>query len=89
MECLVDDLIYNKDKNFKFLSDEVCLSFVPKSVIKKYVNNLEYKKEVFKLYKNKKVINPLKCKIDKNIKRKLWLILRDINYNKKYKRNEW
>lgn len=89
VECLVDDLIYNKDKDFKFLSDEVCLSFVPKSVIKKYVNNLEYKKEVFKLYKNKKVINPLKCKIDKNIKRKLWLILRDINYNKKYKRNEW
>ena len=89
VECLVDDLIYNKEKEFKYLDELVCLTFVPKSVIKKYVNNKEYKKQVFKLYKQKKVVNPLKCKCDKHLKRKLWLFIRDINYNKKYKRNEW
>lgn len=86
---LIDDLIYNKEKEFRNLNDEICLTFVPKKVIKKYINNKEYKKEIFKLYKNKKVINPLKCRLDKNIKRKIWLIVRDINYNKKYKENEW
>ena len=89
VECLVDDLIYNKNKEFIFLDKKICLTFVPKSVIKKYVSNKEYKREVFKLYKSKKVVNPLKCKYDKNLKRKLWLLVRDINYNKKYKRNEW
>lgn len=89
VECLVDDLIYNKKRDFKLLTDEYCLTFVPKSVIKKHVNNESYKQEVNKLYKDKKVVNPLKCKSDKNFKRKLWLCLRDINYNKKYKRNEW
>jgi D-aspartate ligase len=89
VECLVDDLIYNKKRDFKILTDEYCLTFVPKKVIKKYVNNESYKQEVNKLYKDKKVVNPLKCKSDKHFKRKLWLFLRDINYNKKYKRNEW
>lgn len=86
---LVDDVIYGNEHEFEFLDDEVCLSFVPKSVIKKYVNNIEYKKEVLKLYKEKKIVNPLKCKKDKNLKRRAWLILRDINYNKKYKKSEW
>lgn len=89
VECLVDDLIYNKEKDFKYLDELVCLTFVPKSVIRKYVKNKEYKKQVFKLYKEGKVVNPLKCNVDKNLKRKLWLFIRDINYNKKYKRNEW
>lgn len=89
VECLVDDLIYNKSKEFKFLDEEICLSFVPKSVIKNYVTNEDYKKEVFKLYKEKKVVDPLKCKSDKNLKRRLWLAVRSLNYNKKYKRNEW
>ena len=89
VKLLIDDLIYDKKYNYKLLTDKYCLSFVPKTVIKKYVNNTEYKNEVFKLYKDKKVVNPLKCKLDKNIKRRIWLFLRDINYNKKYKRNEW
>ena len=89
VKLLVDDLIYNKKYDYKFLDEEYCLTFVPRSVIKKYVKNDNYKKEVYKLYKEKKIINPLKCKSDKHLKRKLWLILRDINYNKKYKRNEW
>lgn len=86
---LVDDVIYEKEKEFEFLKDEVCLSFVPKSVIKKYVKNNEYKNEALKLYKKGKMCNPLKCKKDKNLKRTAWLFLRDINYNKKYKKSEW
>ena len=89
VKLLVDDLIYDKKYDYKLLTDKVCLSFVPKSVIKKYVKNESYKNEVFKLIKENKFINPLKCKKDKNLKRRLWLFVRDINYNKKYKRNEW
>lgn len=89
VKYLVDDLIYNKDLTFKFLEEKICLTFVPKKVIKNYVLNKEYKDEVFKLYKDKKVVDPLYCKKDKKLKRKLWLFLRNINYNKKYKKNEW
>ena len=89
VEYLVNDLIFKKDFQFVFIKDKVCLSFVPKIVIKKYIKNSKLKKEILRLYKEKKVINPLKCKKDNLLKRKLWLSVRDINYLKKYKKNSW
>ena len=89
VEYLVDELVYNSPKEYRFLDEEICLTFVPKKVIKNHVVNKKYKNEVLKLYKEKKVVNPLKYKKDNNLKRKLWLFIRDINYNKKYKKNEW
>ena len=71
------------------MSEEVCLSFVPKLVIKKYVVNQKLKEEILKLYHKKKVINPLKNKKDALLKRKMWLQVRDFNYIKKYKQNSW
>jgi D-aspartate ligase len=84
---LIDDLIYNKKMDYKFLQDKALLSFVPKGVIKKYLVNEEYKKEVFKLW-NKKV-NPLVYKNDLNLKRILYLIKKHLRYYKEYKNSYW
>lgn len=88
-EYLVNDIIYNKQMNFKFIKEKMVLSFVPKRVIRKYVINKELKKEINKLIKEHKFVRPLHYKADKNLKRFLWLFVRDINYAKKYKENQW
>ena len=85
----VDDLIYNKDKDFIFIKDINIISFVPKYVIKKHINNIEYKKTALKLIKEKKYTNPLVYNKDMPFKRRLWLFVRNINYIKKYKINKW
>jgi len=86
VEYLIDDLIYNKEKEFKIIKEKIVLSFVPKKVIKKYIVNNKLKKEIKELIKNKKIINPLKYNKDKNLKRILYLLYRDFNYFKKYKK---
>ena len=88
-EYLIDDLIYNKKHEFKFIEEKMVLSFVPIKVIKKYVENKKIKEQIFKLIKQRKFVRPLRYKKDKNLKRKLWLIVRDYNYMKKYKNNTW
>ena len=86
---LVDELIYNKNKEFKYINEKMLLTFVPKKVIKRYVVNKELKKEILNLIKIKKYTNPLKYNKDSNLKRKIWLFLRDYNYMRKYKNNKW
>lgn len=88
-KILVDDIIYDKKLKFKFLDNKVVLSFVPNKVINRYIENTKLKEEIKKLIKEKKIVRPLNYKKDKNLKRKLWLFMRDINYIKKYKNNEW
>ena len=88
-EYLVNDIVYNKPMKFKFIKEKMVLSFVPKSVIKKYVINEKLKAEINKLIRQHKFVRPLHYKKDKSLKRKIWLFIRDINYKKKYKRNEW
>ena len=85
----VDDLIYNKKKDFTFIEKKVLLSFVPKYVIKKFINNTKYKKEVLKLWKKDTYTNPLVYKKDMSLKRSIWLFKRKINYILKYYRNNW
>ena len=86
VEYLINDLIFDKKMEFKIIKEKFVLSFVPKKVIKKYVENKELKNEINKLIKNKKIVNPLKYKNDKNLKRRLYLLYRDFNYIKKYKK---
>ena len=86
VEYLIDDLIYNKEKEFKIIKEKIVLSFVPKKIIKKYIKNNNLKNEIKKIIKNKKIINPLKYNKDKNLKRTLYLLYRDFNYLKKYKK---
>ena len=86
VEYLINDLIFDKKMKFKIIKEKYILSFVPKIIIKKYVKNKKLKNEINKLIKNKKIVNPLKYKNDKNLKRKLYLLYRDFNYIKKYKK---
>lgn len=88
VKVLADDLIYNKEMDFKIIDEEILLSFVPKGVIKKYITNNVFKKKALSLWK-KGVVNPLKYKNDKSFKRKLLLARRHIDYYKEYKNGVW
>lgn len=88
VKVLIDDLIYDKEMEYKFLDDKVLLSFVPKGVLKKYVVNDEFKKEALKLWK-RGVVNPLYYKKDKNFKRYNYLIKKYFGYYKDYKNGYW
>ncbi len=89
VKYVVDDLIYNKKHDFKIIDEKVALSYVPKKIIKKYINNHEFKKEILKLYKEKKVVNPLYYKKDLPLKRILFLIRKHFRYYKDYKNGYW
>lgn len=88
VKVLADDLIYNKEMDFKVIDEEVLLSFVPKGVVKKYITNNTFKKKALTLWK-KGVVNPLKYKKDTSFKRKLLLLRRHLDYYKEYKNGVW
>lgn len=88
VKMLVEDVFEGKENDFQILTDKILLSMVPKSVLKKYVQNDEYKKEALELWKHHKKVDPLKYKGEKNFKHKAYLVLRAINYKKKYKQNK-
>lgn len=89
VKYLVDDLILDKQLNFNIIKEKMVLSFVPMMVINKYVTNSKLKKEIKKLRRKKKFVDPLDYKKDNHLKRKLWLLMRKFNYLKKYKNSEW
>lgn len=89
IQYLIDDLIYGKEKECILMKEKILLSFVPKSVIKKYVTSEPLRNEALALIKQHKMVNPLKYKKDKSIKRRLYLIMKDINYKRKYKKLTW
>ena len=84
---LIDDLIYQKKMDYKFLDDKVLLSFVPKGVARKYIVNEEYKKIALSMW-NKRV-NPLFYNKDLNFKRQLYLTKKHFRYYKEYKNSYW
>ncbi len=85
VKYLIDDLLYNKNYEYKFVDEEVCLSFVPKKIINKYIKSVRIKNRINKLYKNNKYVNPIKYRNDRPLKRVIWLKSNDLNYLKKYK----
>lgn len=86
IEYLVRDLVENKEVEFEIEKNEYLLSMVPKSVIKKHIKNEEYRKKALELWKQKKVCDPLKYSGEKSFKHKMYLVLRAMNYKKKYKK---
>jgi len=85
----VDDLIYNKKKSTVYLKDDFLFTVVPKIVLKKFVNNEQVLNEVKQLLRNGKYRNPLFYKKDRSFKRKIYMLMRQINYYRKYKNNNW
>lgn len=89
VKYLIDDVIFNKRHDLVLIKEQMVLSFVPKAVIKKYVDNKILSEKIFSLIKQNKYVNPLKYKDDKNFTRKLFLLYRDFNYLRKYKNNKF
>lgn len=89
VKYLVDDLVYGKNHQFKIVNEKIGLTYVPKKIIKKYCQNELFKKEILKLYKEKKVVYPLYYKEDLPFKRILFLIRKHFRYFKDYKNGYW
>lgn len=89
VKTLVDDLIYQIELEEKILTEKILLTFVPKKIIKKYIDNQEYKKEALQLWKQKKKVSPMIYKKDKNIKRFLMIRKRLWHYSQEYKNSYW
>lgn len=88
VEYLMEDVFEGVEREFELLTDEILLSMVPKAVIRKYIFNQEYRKKALTLWRKKGRIDPLSFKKDKAFKHKMYLVLRAMNYRKKYKQNK-
>lgn len=87
---LVDDIVYDKRHNdTHYLQGGYVSSYAPKSVIKRFAAESEAKTQALKLIKQGKFSNPLRNPKDQSFKRNLYLLLRDINYHKKFAQNDW
>lgn len=89
IEVMVNDLFYENENKLKILREKYLLTFVPKGIIKKYCKNKIFKKEALKLWKCKKIVKPMECKLDRNFKRFLQLRKRWLHYYKEYKNSYW
>lgn len=87
VKVLVDDVLYNIENDYEFLDKKVLLSFVPKGIAKKYIENKEFKREAMRMWKH--VVKPMDFKLDKNFKRFLMLRKRWLHYYKEYKNSYW
>ncbi len=85
LSMLLDDVYGGEQHEFELLTKEILLSMVPKSVIKKHIANREYKAEAIKLWHRHKKTDPLNYVHDHAFKHRMYLILRAVNYKKKYK----
>lgn len=88
VKVLADDLVYKKSFEYKLLTNEVLLSFVPKGIIKKYIKNESFKNKALSLWKNG-CVNPIVYNKDTNFKRKIYLLKRKLRYFKDYKNAYW
>ena len=87
IEILARDLIEKEKLKYEYLDKEVMLSFVPKTIIKDYIVNEEYKKKALSLWKTH--VNPIKYSKDSSLKRNYTLLRKDLRYFKDYKQGYW
>lgn len=86
---IVDDVIHGKEKELTYLNTEYLFTVVPKIVLNKFVDNQEVNQECRRLIREGKWRNPMFYKGDTNLKRKFYLVARQVNYYRKYKNNQW
>lgn len=87
IKTLIDDVFNNVELEFTFLDKVQLLSMVPKAVIKSEIKNIEFKNKALELWKDR--VDTLTYDKDMNIKRRIYLISRAIQYIKKYKKFKW
>lgn len=86
VKLIVDDLIYNKEIPYTIADKENLFTFVPKSVIKKYVKDDTMRSKALNLMKEGKWCNPLFYKSDKSIKHNIYSRIAFFNQNNKFKK---
>ena len=89
VKYLIDDLVEHKDIPLTLMKNEMVLSFVPKSVIKKYITSKPLQDKIQALIKEGKFVRPLNYNKDSSLRRKIYLFLKDMNYRMKYKKLTW
>lgn len=89
IKILIDDLCLKKKPKFRVIKKEILLSMVPKYVIKHYIDNEKYKEKALALLKKGQMVDSLDFKEDRSIKRKRYLLKRDINFVRKYRKYKW
>ena len=89
LKYLIDDVIYNEKQELTFALKTQLLSFVPKRIVKKYIQNKAFKKEALRLWHKTKNKNPLIYKKDNNFKRKLVILKKHLKYDQDYKNGDW
>ena len=82
----MDDLIYGKELPYTIADRENLFTFVPKSVIKKYVKDEAIREKALALMKAGKWCNPLFYKADKGLKHNIYSRIAFWNQNRKFKR---
>ncbi|MFI3307772.1 MAG: hypothetical protein R3Y21_04315 [Mycoplasmatota bacterium] len=87
IDILAKDLIFNEEIDYIHLDKTVLLSFVNKNIVKKYIVNKQYLKNVLKLWGNR--VNPIDYKYDNQLIRKYYLYKTNQNYKKRYKNAYW
>lgn len=86
VKLIVDDLIYGKEIPYTIADKEHLFTFVPRSVIKKYVADKEIRERALRLMKEKKWSSPLFYKADKSIRHRIYAHIAFFNQRKKFKR---
>lgn len=87
IEILAKDLIYDEELEYQIAEKQSLETFVPKSVVKKYIVNERYKEKVLSMWKDR--VNPLEYKKDNGFLRFLMNLKIKYNYIKAYKENSW
>ena len=87
IEVMAKDLINKEELPLLDLDDEVLLSFVPKSIVKKYIKNGDFKKKALSMWKKR--VSPMECNLDTNLKRFLLMKKRLWHYRKDFKNAYW
>lgn len=83
---IVDDYIYNKKMDLKLVKEPYFWHMIPMGIVYKYVKDVEKKKMVKKLVKEKKTCNSIFYKKDLNIKRLIRFTLKYANQFVKFKK---
>ena len=86
-KVFVDDCILGEVRDLTYIKEEQLLSFVPKGIIKKYINNEEFRKKALSLYPQR--VSPIEYDKDMNLKRRLFLARFKYQYFEKYKNGDW
>ena len=84
---LVNDYILNKPLAFKMARDDFFWHVIPRRLVYRYIGDEEKKAKIRELVKAGKSARSLYYKKDLNLKRRLFLFLRDLNQFRKYKRH--